>query len=210
MADNSFIKDKATGALTCRNCGTEPRYSIKNKESKPALMCPTCSPERFSAPVQREKPLDLKPHVSSEISRRQATGTCPTCNAQLGSEDGECPIHGSNLNNLSSTRTNFNVSSDYAATGRLGPNSTLGDFRHFAQFNGGVVHAQGKTCPWSVCSPEKIDHKDRVIVHWDARDSEQKNPNHRRFVPKLMVRTHRSSGVFRSDENVREETQTPL
>lgn len=151
----------------------------------------------------------LQAHVAAEIASRQAAGNCPSCNAQLG-RDGECLIHGSNLNNLSSNQSSFNVSSDYAATGRLSPNSTLGDFRHFASFNGGVVHAQDKTCPWSICSPEKIDHKDRVIVHWDARDPEQKNPSHRRFVSKLMVRTHRSSGIFRSSGNVREETQTPL
>jgi hypothetical protein len=209
MVKNSFIKDKATGALTCRNCGTEPKYSIKNKEAKPALMCPTCNPERFPAPVQTEK-IDINSKVASEIYRRKKAGNCPSCNAQLSSEDGECPIHGDNLNNVKNDRPSFNVSNDYAATGRLGPKSTLGDFRHFAWNNDGVVHAQDKTCPWSICSPEQIDHKDRIIVHWDARDAEQKNPNHRRFVPKFMVRTHRSSGIFRSSDNVREETQTQL
>jgi hypothetical protein len=156
-----------------------------------------------------DKNTNLEAHVNEEVASRRAAGNCPSCNAQLGRE-GDCPIHGTNLNNISSTRSNFNVSSDYAATGRLGPNSTLGDFRHFASFNDGVIHAQDKTCPWSICSPEKIDHKDRVIVHWDARDPEQKNPSHRRFSPKLMVRTHRSSGIFRSSDNIREETQTPL
>ena len=212
MVENSFIKDKATGALTCRNCGTEPRYSIKNKDARSTLMCPTCNPERFPVPVEREKSINLKAHITAEVASRRAAGNCPTCNAQLSSESGECPIHGDNLNNLSRNEPNFNVSNDYATTGRLGPKSTIGDFRHFAWNNGGVAHAHGETCPWSICSPDQVDHKDRMVVHWDARDAEQKNPNHRRFVPKFMVRTHRSAGIFRSKDggNVREETQTPL
>jgi len=207
--------DKRTFFITpqgyCNNCGTQAALSTNNPGgSTPRITCPDCFPEAFSSSEPRN-PAVLAAASDFTVRQREAAGRCPQCNTQL-SVSGECPTHGENPQPLMVQHFQ-GLSKKYSTTGVLHPKSTLDDYRHFAWFKGGVSHFHDESCPAGLCSTVG-DHSDRFVIHYDARTKDQKDERSRFYIPKMMVRTVRSFGIFRKDSGpnnttIRDTEQSP-
>lgn len=178
----------------CTYCKGDAQESTNNPSGKSRLACPTCSPRAFNTISSGRSKKNLDSLVNMELDRRKTAGTCENCG--IITTDGECDTHGRNTQRPVAPK--FDVSADYAARGTLSPKSTLEDYKHMAWWKGGTTHFQSESCTTGQCTPDTTDHKDRLILHWDARTTNQKNPRHREYQDFPQLRTHRSPGLFRS------------
>jgi len=178
----------------CTWCNGPAQESTNNFGGDSRLACPSCSPNSFIPDKGGKTRQGLQTLGEIEVRRREKQGVCENCGVQMFA--GECDTHGTNTKLIKPP--SFDVSDAYATTGVIKPTSTLEDYKHMAWSKGGTVHFQDEACTTGQCTPDTADHKDRLILHWDARTANQKNPRHREYQELPQLRTHRSAGLFRS------------
>jgi len=191
-ADRSVYNINKAG--NCSFCDTKAQETTNNPSGVSRLACPESFPKAFANPSSGKTRQGLTIMAEREVRRREAAGTCQNCGVLT--TNGECDTHGRNTSRPATPK--FDVSEDYASRGTLGPKSTLEDYKHMAWWKGGNAHFQSDSCPTGQCTPDTADHKDRLVLHWDARTTNQKNPRHREYQERPQMRTHRSPGIFRS------------